>query len=169
MVVYIFLFTINASDPSDYLRLLQYCLVHPVHLLDFYYRHLTTVCSYPTDEQLKSLNEKNRQLEDAQDRNASIQVLEEVGSKTLAYLMPVKNTLKFQAGLCRYQHNFVLMYTSRWTCVQENCMCFSCWFIWVEVYVLAIEITGERLSKQMFFFILNRFVSSRLKPVPKWL
>lgn len=131
MVAYIFLFRINTSAPSDYLRLPQYCLVHSIHLLDFYYRHLTTVCSYPTDEQLKSLNEKNRELEDAQDRNASIQVLKELGSKTSVCLMPAKNTIEFQAGLCWYQHNFVLIYTSRWTCVQESCTCFSCWFIWV--------------------------------------
>lgn len=41
-------------------------------------RYLTTLYSYPTDEQLKSLNEKNKELEAAQARNAAIQVLEEL-------------------------------------------------------------------------------------------
>lgn len=39
------------------------------------WRSLTIISFYPTDEQLKSLNEKNKELEAAQDRNAAIQVL----------------------------------------------------------------------------------------------
>lgn len=36
---------------------------------------------FSTDEQLKSLNEKNKELEAAQDRNAAIQVLRELEDK----------------------------------------------------------------------------------------
>lgn len=52
-------------------------------------RSLTTISSYPTDEQLKSLNEKNKELEAAQDRNAAIQVLEELDDKLKDFGSPV--------------------------------------------------------------------------------
>jgi len=75
-VVYILFFAIDASGPM--MVLVCYNTVSPVCLLDFYYRCLTTICFYITDEQLKLLNEKNKELEAAQDRNAAIQVREEL-------------------------------------------------------------------------------------------
>lgn len=75
-MVYILFFAIDASGPM--MVLVCYNTVSPVCLLDFYYRCLTTICFYITDEQLKLLNEKNKELEAAQDRNAAIQVREEL-------------------------------------------------------------------------------------------
>lgn len=53
------------------------------------WRSLATISFYPTDEQLKSLNEKNKELEAAQDRNAAIQVLEGPDDKLKGFGSPV--------------------------------------------------------------------------------
>lgn len=75
-MVYVLFFILDASGPV--MVLICPSTVSPIHVLDFYYRCLTTVCFYITDEQLKLLNEKNKELEAAQDHNAAIQVLEEL-------------------------------------------------------------------------------------------
>jgi len=60
------------------------------------WRYLTT-SSFPTDEQLKSLNEKNKELEAAQDRNAAIQVLEELDNKLKGFASPVSWQQRMQS------------------------------------------------------------------------
>lgn len=56
-----------------------------------------TISSYPIDEQLKSLNEKNKELEAAQDRNAAIQVLEELDDKLKDFGSPVSLQQRMQS------------------------------------------------------------------------
>lgn len=61
------------------------------------WRSLTTISFYPTDEQLKSLNEKNKELEAAQDRSAAIQVLEEPDNKLKGFGSPVSLQKRMQS------------------------------------------------------------------------
>lgn len=63
----------------------------------------TTLCFYSTDEQLKLLNEKNKELEAAQDRNAAIQVLEEFDNKLKDSGSPVSLQNQFRKWMYQYQ------------------------------------------------------------------
>lgn len=79
------------------------------------------ISSYPTDEQLKSLTEKNKELEAAQDRNAAIQVLV-ISWEALVFicLVAAKRTqINLQHGWCQYH-----VLSPVFACVRKKCVVF---------------------------------------------